>query len=201
MVFSAGQVCFALSLSTTHYYTPVCSYATMHATPLRRLVNTDLPTIPVFSMCTHGHHLYPRSNVILLGHNALPLLHTLVPEIPVVLTNCLYLYLVLSTRWLLSIMGRVGRIMLYFLPIMLFQNAQNSTDYALNYAPKLPIMLKLCSLFLGGANLYVQITALLCYVHHNFITHLKPGLVAAIPWRLYHWARSPGMRTRYLGHS
>ena len=41
--------------------------------------------------------------------------------------------------------------MLYFLPIMLFQNAQNSTDYALNYAPKLPIMLKLCSLFLSKA--------------------------------------------------
>jgi len=77
---------------------------------------------------------------------------------------------------------------------MIFLYAQNSTDYALNYAPKLPIMLKLCSLFLEGANLYVQITALLCYVqHHNFITNLKPGLVAAITWRLYHWARSPGM--------
>jgi len=71
--------------------------------------------------------------------------------------------------------------MLYFLPIMLFLYAQNSTDYALNYAPKLPIMLKLCSLFLEGANLYVQIIALLCYVQHrNLITNLKPGLVAAI---------------------
>jgi len=47
---------------------------------------------------------------------------------------------------------RVGRIMLCFLPIMLFLYAQNSTDYALNYAPKLRIMLKLCSLFLEGAN-------------------------------------------------
>ena len=29
--------------------------------------------------------------------------------------------------------------------------------------------------------MYVQITALLCYVqHYNFITNLKPGLVAAI---------------------
>ena len=79
----------------------------------------------------------------------------------------------------LSIQTRVGWIMLYFLPIMLFLYAQNSTDCALNYAPKLPIMLKLCSLFLEGANLYVQIIALLCYVqHHHFI---KPGLVAAIP--------------------
>ena len=71
--------------------------------------------------------------------------------------------------------------MLYFLPIMLFLYAQNSTDYALNYAPKLPIMLKLRSLFLEGENLYVQIIALLCYVqHNNFITNLKLGLVAAI---------------------
>ena len=45
---------------------------------------------------------------------------------------------------------KVGRIMLCFLPIMLFLYAQNSTDYALNYAPKLLIMLKLCSLFLSG---------------------------------------------------
>ena len=71
--------------------------------------------------------------------------------------------------------------MLYFLPIMLFLYAQNSTDYALNYAPKLPIMLKLRSLFLEGENLYVQIIALLCYIqHHNFITNLKPGLGTAI---------------------
>ena len=64
---------------------------------------------------------------------------------------------------------------------MLFQYAQNYTDYALNYAPNLPIMPKLCPLFLGGANSYVQIIVLLCYVqHHNFITNLKPGLVAAI---------------------
>ena len=71
--------------------------------------------------------------------------------------------------------------MLYFLPIMLFLYAQNSTDYALNYAPKLPIMLKLRSLFLEGENLYVQIIALLCYIqHHNFITNLQPGLGAAI---------------------
>jgi len=66
--------------------------------------------------------------------------------------------------------------MLYYLPIMLFLYAQNSTDYALNYASNLPIMLKLCSLFLEGANLYVQINALLCYVQHrNFITNLKTG--------------------------
>jgi len=54
----------------------------------------------------------------------------------------------------------------------------NSIDYALNYAPNLPIMLKLCPLFLEGANLYVQIIiVLLCYVqHHNFSTNLKPGL-------------------------
>ena len=44
-----------------------------------------------------------------------------------------------------------------FLPLMLFQYAQNSTDYALNYALNLPIMLELCPLFLEGANLYVQI--------------------------------------------
>jgi len=50
---------------------------------------------------------------------------------------------------------RVGRtLMLNFLPIMLFQYAQNRTDYAYNY---LPIMLKLCPLFLEGANLYAQI--------------------------------------------
>ena len=44
--------------------------------------------------------------------------------------------------------------------------AQNSTDYALNYAPKLPIMLKLCPLILEGANLYI----LLCTTsqfHHQ----------------------------------
>ena len=48
---------------------------------------------------------------------------------------------------------RVGRIMLYYLPIMLFLYAQNSTDYALNYASNLPIMLKLCPLFLEETNL------------------------------------------------
>jgi len=80
-----------------------------------------------------------------------------------------------------QVCARVGQIMLCFLPILLFLYAQNSTDYALNYAPKLPIMLKLCSLFLEGANLYLQMIALLCYVqHHNFITNLKLGLVAAI---------------------
>jgi len=69
--------------------------------------------------------------------------------------------------------------MLDISPIMLFQYAQNSTDYALNYAPNLPIMLKLCPLCLEGANLYmyVQIIALRCSVHHN-ITNLKPGLGA-----------------------
>ena len=78
----------------------------------------------------------------------------------------------------------LGGLCFVFLPIMLFLYAQNSTDYALNYAPKLPIMLKLCSLFLEGANLYVQIIALLCYIqHHNFITNLKPGLGAAITRR------------------
>jgi len=66
---------------------------------------------------------------------------------------------------------------------MLFQYAQNSTDYALNYAPNLPIMLKLSPLFLEGANLYVQIIALPCCVHHNFITNLKPGLGAY--WEIY----------------
>jgi len=66
--------------------------------------------------------------------------------------------------------------MLYYLPIMLFLYAQSSTDYALKYASNLPIMLKLCSLFLEGANVYVQIIELLCYVQHrNFITNLKPG--------------------------
>jgi len=45
----------------------------------------------------------------------------------------------------------------FFLPIMLFQYAQNFTDYALNNAPNLSIMLELCPLFLEGANLYVQI--------------------------------------------
>ena len=75
----------------------------------------------------------------------------------------------------------LGGLCFVFLSIMLFLYAQNSTDYALNYAPKLPIMLKLCSLFLEGASLYVQIIALLCYVqHNNFITNLKLGLVAAI---------------------
>ena len=72
--------------------------------------------------------------------------------------------------------------MLSFLPIMLFQYAQNFTDYALKliiYAPDFPIVLKLCPVFLEGANLYVQIIVLLCYVqHHNFITNLKPGFGA-----------------------
>ena len=105
--------------------------------------------------------------------------------------------------------------MLNFSPIMLFQYAQNSTNYALNYAPNLPILLKLCPLFLEGANLYVQIIALLCCVqHHNFITNLKPGLGAY--WEIYtsrlhelypgHHVKtlSPGLAqsmhgTRYLG--
>jgi len=51
--------------------------------------------------------------------------------------------------------------MLNFSPIMLFQYAQNSTDYALNYAQNLPIMLKLCPLFMQGANLQIYCT-LLC---------------------------------------
>ena len=63
---------------------------------------------------------------------------------------------------------RVGR-------IMLLQYAQNSTNYALKYVPNMPIMLKLFPLFLEGANLYLQIIVLLCYVqNHNFITNLKP---------------------------
>ena len=68
---------------------------------------------------------------------------------------------------------------------MLFQYAQNSTDYDLKLlCPKLPIMLKLCPLILEGANLYVQIIVLLCYVqHHNFITNLKPGL--GTYWEIY----------------
>jgi len=42
-----------------------------------------------------------------------------------------------------------------------------------------PIMLKLCPLFLEGANLYAQTIALLCCVqHHNFIINLKPDLYA-----------------------
>ena len=69
----------------------------------------------------------------------------------------------------------LGRLCSIILPIMLFQYAQNSTDCALNYAPNLPIMLKL---YLEGANLYVQIIVLLRFVHHNFITNLKPGLGA-----------------------
>ena len=47
--------------------------------------------------------------------------------------------------------------MLHFLPIMLFQYAQNCTNCAYNYAQNLPIMLKLCPLFQEGTNLYVQI--------------------------------------------
>ena len=57
---------------------------------------------------------------------------------------------VTAWNWVKS---RVGRIMLNFSPIMLFQYAQNSTDYALNYASNLPIMLKLCPLFLEETNL------------------------------------------------
>ena len=71
---------------------------------------------------------------------------------------------------------RVGQIMLNSLPIMLFQYAQNSTCYAANYAPDLPIMLKLCPLFLEGANRYVLIIIilLLSYVQgHNCITNFK----------------------------
>ena len=45
-------------------------------------------------------------------------------------------------------------------------------------------MLKLCPLFLDGANLYVQIIALLyCVQHHHFITNLKPDLGAY--WEIY----------------
>ena len=58
---------------------------------------------------------------------------------------------------------RVGQIMLYFLPIMLFLCAQNSTDYALNCAQKLPIILKLCSLFLEG--MYVWTSTHHCNTH------------------------------------
>jgi len=53
--------------------------------------------------------------------------------------------------------SKVGPIMLNSSPVMLFQYTHNSTNYAANYAPNLPIMLKLCPLFLEGANLYVQI--------------------------------------------
>ena len=77
--------------------------------------------------------------------------------------------------------------MLYFLPIMLFLYAQNSTDYALNYALKLPIMLKLCSLFLEGANSNNRIT-LLCTTsqfHHQSRTsrsyHVKTLSLGAEP--------------------
>ena len=80
--------------------------------------------------------------------------------------------------------NRVGQIMLNFSPIMLFQYAQNSTNYALDYDPYLPIMLELCPLFLEGANLSAKISALLCCVqHHNFITNLKPVLGAY--WEIY----------------
>ena len=48
-----------------------------------------------------------------------------------------------------------------------------SQNYAANYAPNLPIMLKLCPLFLKGANLYVQIIILLSYIQcHSCITNL-----------------------------
>ena len=57
------------------------------------------------------------------------------------------------------------------------------------------IMLKLCPLFLEGANLYIQIIALLCCVqHHNFITNLKPGL--GTYWEIY-TSRLHGL---YLSH-
>ena len=56
-------------------------------------------------------------------------------------------------------------------------------------------MLKLCPLFLEGANLYIQIIALLCCVqHHNFITNLKPGL--GTYWEIY-TSRLHGL---YLSH-
>ena len=48
---------------------------------------------------------------------------------------------------------------------MLLQYAQNSTNYALNYAPNLPISLKLRLLFLEGANLYVHITLNIILLH------------------------------------
>ena len=56
-------------------------------------------------------------------------------------------------------------------------------------------MLKLCPLFLEGANLYIQIIALLCCVqHHNLITNLKPGL--GTYWEIY-TSRLHGL---YLSH-
>ena len=50
-----------------------------------------------------------------------------------------------------------------------FQYAQNCTNYAYNYAQNLPIMLKLCPLFLSleGANLYVRIIILHCTENVN----------------------------------
>ena len=77
---------------------------------------------------------------------------------------------------------KVGRIMLYFLPIMLFLYAQNSTDYALNYAPKLPIMLKLCSLFLERSKLvcsnnHISLLCTASQFHHQSQTR---------PSRSYH---------------
>jgi len=59
--------------------------------------------------------------------------------------------------------------MLKILPIML------------QIMPQICLLCSNCPLFLKGANLYVQIIALLCCVrvqHHNFITKLKPGLGA-----------------------
>ena len=63
----------------------------------------------------------------------------------------------------------------------------SGTHYAIPICSKFyKLCFKLCPKFvyyaqtvLEGANLYVQIIALLCCVqHHNFITNLKPGLGA-----------------------
>jgi len=73
--------------------------------------------------------------------------------------------------------------MLNFSPNMLFQYAQNSTDYALNYAPNLPIMLKLpiisgrCKLVHSNNCITLLCTTSQC------ITNLKPGLGAY--WEIY----------------
>jgi len=90
---------------------------------------------------------------------------------------------------------------------MLFQYAQNSTDYALTYAPSLHIMLKLHPLFLDGANLYVHITLNVIQLHCQSQTrprHLLGDLHAdymdhVLFQRLYHlaWDHSL-MGTRYF---
>ena len=84
------------------------------------------------------------------------------------------------------IVATVGRITLNLLPIMLFQYAQNSTDYTLNYVPNLPIVLKVCPFISGRSkfvcsNYYTTLLGATSQLHHQSQTrpsHLRGDLPA-----------------------